>query len=1134
MSSELTISMSELDADSVAPMPVSRTKRARTHDAYKQTKRVRMTTPQKAAIVRNHVTIGNSTKSQLTHPQHSIHEADGVVQYPLLPVIPISRWSNHNCDDEDEELETIDPRPLLPVLPTPRAENLVPVQTPHWLHNQTKVTTLSRSKWARQWKQYHARTKSAFSQDQERDAIYQSCGGDGFWSIPKADRRSFLSSFYNAVKEEGLRLALMERRVNTQVMRMVLDFDMRKGTPERYFKTVETDLKQAMKACVRLFFANESVSITQRQGGEPKFHMHVTTAYTTKAEYVTVCDQIQTWVRDTYGADETRRWDFDPAKTGLRVPLSAKKGRDREKSLYPLPKGATLEEPWSAMLYDPTMNDAELESKRAETLKRLQQSPGFAKVKRILAKSATTGTASTASTEKRTTNPFTPDVRHWILPQCWPTKYKEESLIGRKWHFIANTKEKTHLTMRAPSNLPCPNRAHEKSKPKTFYHYNLLYGTLTHRCEKCQSFNKERGTDDWPVIHKERHSLWRLLTQVEDVDIAGFLLARRFKDIRVTQRDSKQTAMESYMYSAKTKRWQPLTTDGFSCEFDDMREFLVEAFQLAGIKGKFRIGSSARTASVISKLSSNMSNLVTRDSTTGHYKSPFDGRLDNVGYLLPFQNGVLDMRTLTFRDTKREDHITECIPRLYQPLEERLKDATFKKTFELVKNVVKTICKDEESLKHHLWFSAYSMTGLSDHSMGRYIHSKHGGSGKTILMNLLRQMLGPLGVSLSSKTFSSTNSTMHKDLIALLPSYIRAAFLEEMEDEKKNLQYLKRAMGIENLDVDQMYGVAVEIINQVKINMTGNDPFDKSSQLDDAAQRRGWYESMNKKFVKPNELEPMKERFKNDDTVIILPRNEKHKRASMNNPMWADAYMFMLLPYAKRVCNGEQPPRKPCLDFRRHCEQENPLAEWIRKQIETHEGSRISKAKITQVLFSDMNAKFGHYRLLNTFASFGYKYNETARHYSRKQGCFMNCRWRLPRRRFRELPDHALVVCEYNDACEDGEQTDDKRLYDEWENEILKSFPHDGNTYPYTINSDFKNWLNELYTRYPGYVSPIVFCKRGELAYRQEGSKEYPRSVPLKLKSESGLIFNLKRHVLNTNISANDVVRYILLDESPF
>ena len=112
-------------------------------------------------------------------------------------------------------------------------------------------------------------------------------------------------------------------------------------------------------------------------------------------------------------------------------------------------------------------------------------------------------------------------------------------------------------------------------------------------------------------------------------------------------------------------------------------------------------------------------------------------RLDADPFALCCQNGVVDLRTGRLRIHRREDLITKMVATSYNP-------DMLAPTFE---SFLTTSLPDAETRMFLQRFVGYTLTGdVSEHVLVFFYGS--GGNGKSTLVGVLRELLGPYGVSM--------------------------------------------------------------------------------------------------------------------------------------------------------------------------------------------------------------------------------------------------------------------------------------------------------------------------------------------------------------------------------------------------
>lgn len=123
-------------------------------------------------------------------------------------------------------------------------------------------------------------------------------------------------------------------------------------------------------------------------------------------------------------------------------------------------------------------------------------------------------------------------------------------------------------------------------------------------------------------------------------------------------------------------------------------------------------------------------------------------RWDELDHLLPFQDGVFDLQTKTFRPHNKDDGLTWCLPRNYE---------TCDRSFPKIDAWLTQVSNGSESTKHLLmcWLNAV-LTGK--HHIQKFLHLLgRGGSGKGTYQRLCMALIGQNNAHVSNLAVFNQN-----------------------------------------------------------------------------------------------------------------------------------------------------------------------------------------------------------------------------------------------------------------------------------------------------------------------------------------------------------------------------------------
>ncbi len=242
---------------------------------------------------------------------------------------------------------------------------------------------------------------------------------------------------------------------------------------------------------------------------------------------------------------------------------------------------------------------------------------------------------------------------------------------------------------------------------------------------------------------------------------------------------------ESRWYVWNERVWKPDDTAAvFRLAKDTVGSIYIEAGQTddedkrkAIAKHAFRSESLSRLQSMIALASSEPGIPVLRE------------QMNRDPWLLTAENGTLDLRTGKLREHRREDFITKCVPIRY---DEAASAPTFKRALmeimngrlDLV-NYLRRVC-------------GYTLTGDVS-AKALFILYGRGDNGKRLLLEILRELLGPFAVVAEPNLLMSRRGEAHPTGVAKLWGARLAIATETTENRSFNEALVKQLTGGDTL-----------------------------------------------------------------------------------------------------------------------------------------------------------------------------------------------------------------------------------------------------------------------------------------------------------------------------------------------
>lgn len=217
----------------------------------------------------------------------------------------------------------------------------------------------------------------------------------------------------------------------------------------------------------------------------------------------------------------------------------------------------------------------------------------------------------------------------------------------------------------------------------------------------------------------------------------------------------------------------------------------------------------------------------------------FIKNLDDNKYQLTFQNGILDLKTMKFRNgLVKEDYLTTCIPCDYiKSSQEQIRE---------VKRELLKICNNnEQHLEYYLSMIGYALTADSDkEQIFGYFRGQSASNGKSVIFEVLEEIMPNYIKKADNKVFD-VNFDMKKEL----PSFYgkRLIWVNELSELKKDSDRLKALSDGTTYSFGRNYATESEILNVLfKIIIVSN--YSLNIKADNGVSRRFKLCQFNSKF----------------------------------------------------------------------------------------------------------------------------------------------------------------------------------------------------------------------------------------------------------------------------------------------
>tara|TARA_R110002111_G_C5982962_1_gene371279 strand:- start:9 stop:2348 length:2340 start_codon:yes stop_codon:yes gene_type:complete len=178
----------------------------------------------------------------------------------------------------------------------------------------------------------------------------------------------------------------------------------------------------------------------------------------------------------------------------------------------------------------------------------------------------------------------------------------------------------------------------------------------------------------------------------------------------------------------------------------------------------------------------------------------FVNKLDYNPAFIAYQNGILDINTLKFREgLQQSDYITQTIPHDYE-------EAT-KEQIDFVEDIILKICNNNEKHKeYYLACLGFAMLGKPHLQKAIYFLVGQGGdNGKTLILDSLAEIAPCYIKKIERKAFEQNYTKAHKHLKNIRGK--RIVYIEELPKGKKmNIELLKEYGDGKSIENEIMFG----------------------------------------------------------------------------------------------------------------------------------------------------------------------------------------------------------------------------------------------------------------------------------------------------------------------------------------
>jgi len=345
------------------------------------------------------------------------------------------------------------------------------------------------------------------------------------------------------------------------------------------------------------------------------------------------------------------------------------------------------------------------------------------------------------------------------------------------------------------------------------------------------------------------------------------------------------------------------------------------------------------------------------------YDEEFVDRLDNNLNLISFKNGVYDLQKNEFRKRTKEDYLTVCLDYKYSEVPQKYIDE--------IKVLVKQICNDDETLCTFMmsWF-AYCLTGETKECKFLDIVGHKASNGKSTLLKFFSTCFNIYYLELDNRTMNKDYTKRHKQMINCTKN-TRLLHLEELEQKKLDVEYLKRLVDGGKIKNEVLFSVAKDIDIRCKLTFTTNH--DMNFEADRGIMRRGMLVSFKNEFLEKEVFEnanQKKGKYLENAELLKLFDDNKYKLA-----------FFHLIKQQSYYNKGLVIPKNVREDWKNLVKSNDIVSDFLDQKIEItgNDEDRIHKNEFLDMYNDYTRSKTSWNSLLSNLKKYDIKYEATKR-----------------------------------------------------------------------------------------------------------------------------------------------------------
>jgi len=344
------------------------------------------------------------------------------------------------------------------------------------------------------------------------------------------------------------------------------------------------------------------------------------------------------------------------------------------------------------------------------------------------------------------------------------------------------------------------------------------------------------------------------------------------------------------------------------------------------------------------------------------YDANFISQLDNGLYKLAFQNGILDLKTLEFREgIHQEDFLTKSIQHSYiKPSQEKI---------DWVRNKLKQICNwKEEHLEYYLSMLGYALTGDSTKEQNFwFLLGQSAENGKSIIFEVLEKIM-PNYVRKGVPNILDMKADLKKEIATWRG--LKILWLNELSTSAKDQDVVKATCDGTSMSYNRNYATEAEIM-PISFKLFAVSNYSINIKGDAGVKRRFKVLEFGSQF---------KEEFKKDD----FEKREFIRDKDLGEKLmteYKDALLYLLATYSKKYWEEKKLVEYPA-DWKEEADDQmasnNEFEEWFLERFEFNPDYFIRKGEFDSII---NDSKFKGHRIKDELKRMKkwFKYNSQER-----------------------------------------------------------------------------------------------------------------------------------------------------------